>query len=288
MARGFAGLSDVDLTVVVNVGDDADNHGLRISPDLDTVIYTLAGVEGPYGWGRAGDTFRMNEELERFGVENTFRIGDLDLAFKLYRTLKMSDGRQLSEVIDDAVDAFGVTARVIPATNDRLRTEVRIDPDGWISFQEYFVKRRAEDEVLDLRYIDSQSSSPSPGLIDAIKNADLVTIAPSNPPLSIWPILAVPGIRDAVAGHPNVIAVSPLIGGKPIKGPADRVLSSLGLPPGNLGVAAAYEGLIHSLVVDNQDSNDVEAMSELNVVVTNTHIADLDNAVALARELADL
>ncbi|MEA1902068.1 MAG: 2-phospho-L-lactate transferase [Actinomycetota bacterium] len=285
MARGFAGLSDVDLTVVVNVGDDADNHGLAVSPDLDTVVYTLAGMEGPLGWGRAGDTFHTNDELARFGVDNTFRIGDRDLALKLYRTQCMHEGRSLSEATSDIVESFGIASAITPATDDLLRTEVRIDRDGWISFQEYFVKRQAQPEVLELRFAGAIEASPAPGVVEALAAADVVVIAPSNPPLSIWPILDIPRIRETVASHPRVIAVSPLIGGKTVKGPADRVMASLGLPPGNEGVATAYEGLIDTIVIDTHDAADMETLAGLNVLVTDTLIKEGTHAERLAREL---
>jgi LPPG:FO 2-phospho-L-lactate transferase len=282
LARGLAALEDIDLTVVVNVGDDAETHGLLICPDLDTVLYTVAGEEGPYGWGRRDDTFHFNDELERFGVDNTFRLGDRDLALKVYRTRQIAT-TPLSKITETAARAFGVEAAILPATDDRLRTMVRID-QGWIGFQEYFVDRRYRDEVHELRFDGAEAASPAPGVLEAIAGADRVIIGPSNPPMSIWPILAVPGIRDAVASHGDVTAVSPLIGGKTVKGPADRVLRSLGLPSGNAGVAASYEGIIHRLVVDRADAAEAETL-EIPVVVTDTLIKERPAGERLAREL---
>lgn len=284
MARGFAALPDLDLTVVVNVGDDADNHGLHVSPDLDTVVYTLAGMEGPHGWGRADDTFALNEELARFGVDNTFQLGDRDLALKLFRTTEIARGGTLSEVTGTIARSFGIEAQILPATDQRLRTRVRIDA-GWVSFQEYFVTRRHQDEVLELEYSGADLAGPAPGVVAAIEGADHVVIAPSNPPLSIWPILAIADIEKAVAAHPMVTVVSPLIGGKTVKGPADRVMAALGLPPGNAGVAAAYPGQIDRLVIDDSDSEDAASMRDLDVLVTDTMIPDRASAARLAGEI---
>jgi len=284
MARGFGQLSEIDLTVVVNVGDDADNHGLRISPDLDTVVYTLAGIEGPHGWGRVEDTFALNEELARFGLDNTFQLGDRDLALKLFRTDAMANGSTLSGVTEVVSRSFGLGARIIPVTDDRLRTMIRIG-EGWISFQEYFVTRRFQDEVLDVRYDGAQTAPPAPGVLAALEAADMVVIAPSNPPLSIWPMTAIPELREALAVHPSVTAVSPLIGGKTVKGPADVVMASLGLPEGNAGVAEAYAGLIDRLVIDLADSDHAPSLDDIEVVATNTLIKEPAAAARLAREL---
>jgi len=284
LARGLAALPEVDLTVVVNVGDDASNHGLHISPDIDTVVYTLAGVEGPQGWGRAGDTFHMNEELARFGVDNTFQLGDLDLALKLFRTNLISDGEPLSSITTDIARSFGLDSSVLPVTDDRVRTMVRTD-SGWLSFQEYFVARRHQDQVLELRFDGAGTALPAPGVIEAIETADLVVIGPSNPPLSIWPMLAVSEVRAAVERRRPVTAVSPLIGGKTVKGPADRVLASLGLPPGNAGVAGAYEGLIDRLVIDTSDGDDEATLEGIDVLVTDTLIEGPAAAARLAGEL---
>jgi LPPG:FO 2-phospho-L-lactate transferase len=284
LARGLAALADVESTVVVNVGDDETVHGLHVSPDLDTVVYTLAGVEGSEGWGRAGDTFTANSELARFGVDNRFRLGDLDLALNLYRTSRLSAGVPLSVVTTEVAEAFGVAVRILPATDDPLRTEVRLD-DGWTSFQDYFVIRGNRDEVRQLRYRGAAEASPAPGVLEAIVGSDLVMIAPSNPPLSVWPILAVGPIREAVAAHPKVCVISPLFGGRALKGPADRVMASLDLPPGNLGIAEAYRGLVDTIVIDEQDAADAQEIADLSVMVTDTRIPDAAAARRLAEEV---
>ena len=284
MARGLAALDELDLTVIVNVGDDAANHGLAISPDLDTVVYTLAGLEGPHGWGRAGDTFAMNDELARFELDNTFKLGDRDVALKIYRTQALAGGAKLSAVTGTVAGSFGIEARIVPATDDPLHTMVRI-ADGWVTFQEYFVARGHQDEVLELRFDGADSAKAAPGVVEAIASAELVIIAPSNPPLSIWPILAVGEIRDAVEAHPAVTAVSPLIGGKTVKGPAGEVMAALGLPPGNQGVADAYAGLIDRLVIDSSDRDDVDSIEDIEIIVTDTLIEDPAAGARLAAEL---
>ncbi len=285
MARGLAAVPSVNSTVVVNVGDDEDIHGLHVSADLDTVVYTLAGVEGPDGWGRSSDTFALNDELARFGVDNRFRLGDLDLALNLFRTQALATGKLLSTITAEIARSFGILSRVIPATDDPLRTEVRIEGGEWLSFQEYFVIRGNRDTVEELRYAGSDSAQPAPGVLKAIEAADIVVIAPSNPPLSIWPIMAVDEIRQAIKRHQRVVAVSPLFGGKALKGPADRVMASLGLPAGNAGVIEAYAGLIDMLVVDTEDADDASRLSGVEVMVTDTRIMDATRAQELAEEI---
>lgn len=287
MARGFDQVQDCDFTVVVNVGDDEQIHGLHISPDIDTVVYTLAGVEGPHGWGRAEDSFNLNNELPRFGVDNRFRLGDRDLALNLFRTSSLMGGETLSAITKTITEGFEVTANVIPVTDDELRTEVQIQDGDWLSFQDYFVFRRTNDTVTAVRFEGADIARPATGVVAAIEEADLVVIGPSNPPLSIWPILAVEDVRTALKNHPNVAAVSPLFGGRALKGPADRVMKSLALPPGNAGVAEAYEGLINTLIIDNQDADDVSQMS-VRTLVTETRIKDQERAMRLAEELIQI
>jgi len=285
MARGLAAMPDVDLTVVVNVGDDEEIHGLHVSADLDTVIYTLAGVEGPDGWGRSADTFVLNEELARFGVDNRFRLGDLDLALNLFRTQALAEGKPLSAITAEIAASFDLRAGVVPATNDTLRTEVRIEGDEWLRFQEYFVLRGSRDEVKELRYPGSEAARPAPGVLEAIRAAEVVVIGPSNPPLSIWPILAINEIRQALRSHQRVVAVSPLFGGKALKGPADRVMASLGLPAGNAGVIEAYAGLIDMLVIDTQDAEDAGQSGDVERMVTDTRMETTPRGRELAEEI---
>jgi LPPG:FO 2-phospho-L-lactate transferase len=286
LARGLATVLGPDLTVVVNVGDDEEIYGLHVSPDLDTVVYTLAGRSGPQGWGVTGDTFVVLDHLAVLGADTTFRLGDADLALNLVRTAALRRGEPLSEVTARIAASFGLSPAILPATNDRLRTELRTVAGHWLPFQEYFVARAHRDEVTAVRFSGAPEAAAAPGVVEAITAADVVVIAPSNPPLSVWPILAVPGVREAVAGADRVIAVSPLFGGKALKGPADRVMASLGLPAGSAGVAAAYEGLLSDLVIDAGDAGEAGLVGP-TVHVTSTRIAEPEQAARFARWLLE-
>ncbi len=279
-----------DLTVVVNIGDDEEIYGLYVSPDVDTVLYTLAECEGPDGWGVADDTFSALERLASFGVDTTFRIGDRDLAVHLFRTSHLGLGWSLSKVTDRLATRLGVTDKVLPASDDPVRTWIRTSDGTWRSFQDYFVLRGHQDPVHDVRFEGAAVASAAPGVIEAIEDADVVVIGPSNPPLSIWPVLAIPGIASAVEAAKRVMAVSPFFGGKALKGPADRVLASLGFPAGNEGVVRSYEGLLTDLVVDGVDAADRRKLAdeELVVHVADTRIAEPEAAAAFASWLVDL
>jgi len=276
-----------DPTILVNVGDDEEFYGVHVSPDLDTVMYTLAGIEGPLGWGIASDSFTVMDRMADLGVDTTFRLGDSDLAINLIRTSALAEDGRLSAATARLAAAHGIASRLLPVTDDRLRTTIDITTGERLSFQEYFVLRGHRDEVEAVHYEGAEAATPAPGVIEAITGADLVIIAPSNPPLSIWPILAVPDVRDAVAGA-RVAAVSPLFGGLALKGPADRVMATLGLPPGNEGVLAAYDGLLDLLVVDQQDSRDIGLSTPgTRVVVADTRIAEPAAAARFATWLIE-
>ncbi len=285
LGRGLDGICD-RVTMVVNVGDDEFVHGLFVSPDLDTVVYTLAATEGPEGWGLAGDSFEVMAHLGSLGGDIRFRIGDRDLATNLYRTARLRRGDSLTAITADIAAAFGVGAAVLPVSDDRVPTMVR-SGESWMSFQEYFVLRRNQDPVDELRFEGAETAVPGPGVVEAIRAASLVLIAPSNPPLSIWPILAIPGIRPALEQATRVVAVSPLFGGRALKGPADRVMAGLGLAPGNQGVADAYAGLLTDLVVDISDA-DQPVDTAARVHALDTRIADPGAAARFAGELLDL
>jgi len=289
MARGFARiLGSDDLTVVVNVGDDAEIYGVHVAADLDTVLYTLAGREGPEGWGVRDDSFETMAALHRLGIDATFRLGDSDLALCLWRTAQLRSGRPLSAVTAELAGRLGVTHVLVPATDDMLRTEIRVMGGEWLQFQEYFVIRGHRDEVTGVRFQGADAALPAPGVVDAISAASVVVVAPSNPPLSIWPILAVPAIRAAVAAHPQVVAVSPLIAGKALKGPAAQVMRDLGLPPGNAGVLSAYDGLLRRLVVDVADEPDIGHLGgTVELLAAGTRISNPDAAARLAAEILD-
>ncbi|MDH3730173.1 MAG: 2-phospho-L-lactate transferase [Acidimicrobiia bacterium] len=279
LARGLA-VTCEQLTVIVNVGDDERIYGLHVAADIDTVTNTLAGIEGPAGWGVRDDTFTVMDALAAAGIDTTFRLGDRDLAACMARTLALDGGAALSDVTTATAKRLGISASILPATDDELRTKVKTADGEWLSFQEYFVMRRHQDEVAAIRF--EGTPLPAPGVLEAIAEADLVVVGPSNPVLSIWPILAVPGIREAVARH-DVVAVSPLIGGEAVKGPAASVLRSLGYPSGSAGVAAAYGDLVTTLVVDASDASD--RIDGVEIKATDTRIATLEASVRLANFL---
>lgn len=242
------------LTVIGNVGDDIVRHGLHVSPDIDTVIYTLAGVVNPEtGWGIAGDTFRCLDQLGRLGEETWFRIGDRDLATHLLRTEMLSEGASLTEVTRVLAERLGLKSRVVPPTDDPVRTEIRT-PSGWMSFQNYFVRRHCEPEIHDVVFRGADQARPSTEALAAIHEADLILLAPSNPVASIGPILAVPGIAKAIsnADVPRV-AVCPFVGGASLKGPSDRMMRTRGFNSTPSGVGEYYRGLIDAIAYDKSD-----------------------------------
>lgn len=255
LLRGLApGLRDGELTVVVNTADDDEFFGLHVSPDVDTVLYTLAGLADPMrGWGLDGDTFAALGALGRYGEPTWFQLGDRDLATHLFRTQRLRRGEPLSSITALQARALGVPARVLPMSDDRVRTIVETT-GGRRSFQEYLVRDRARETVRAIRWSGARSARPAPGVRAAIEEATVVLVAPSNPLVSIGPILAVPGIRQSLrrTGAP-VIAVSPLIGGRPVKGPADRMMRALGLPPNPLGIAGCYADFLDGIVIDAHD-----------------------------------
>ena len=271
LAQGLAPLC-AGLTTIVNTGDDEEIYGLHVSPDIDTVLYTLAGIAGSQGWGIAEDQFTIMQHLAGLGLDTTFQIGDRDFATNLYRTYRLSEGAPLSIVTTELAKRLEITTSVLPATDDSVPTRIKIGPD-WVSFQEYFVQRGHRDQVDQVEYYGADASQAAPGVLDAIQEAEVVVIAPSNPPLSIRPILAVPGIRQLLEAKDRVVCISPLFGGKALKGPADRVLSSLGFGSGNQAVVNAYQGLVTDLVIDDGDL--AEPLRDVSRVhATDTRIAE--------------
>ncbi len=287
-AKLAAGLHDVlapgELTVIGNVGDDLEVLGLHVSPDLDSVLYGLAGLnDAERGWGRAGETWQALDSVRAWGGEGWFMLGDLDLGLHLVRSQALRAGEPLSAVTARLTAAAGLATRLLPSTDDRLRTRV-VTPNGTFAFQEWFVARRHEDDVDALVYDDADASLPAAGVLEAIEAADAIVIAPSNPFVSIHPILAVPGIRAALeARSVRVVAVSPLIGGRAVRGPLDRMMGRLvgGTTPAD--VAACYKGLLDTLVIDHADSSGSARIgANVDPLVTDTLISDRGAARRLA------
>ena len=264
-----------DVTVIGNVGDDVEVLGLHVSPDLDSILYALAGLnDEDRGWGRAGETWRTLETVGRFGGETWFQLGDLDLGLHLVRTQALRSGEPLSSVTRRLARALGIETHVLPATDDRLRTWIAT-PAGEFPFQEWFVARGHRDEVDAVRF--EGEAAPAPGVGDALDAAELLLVAPSNPYVSIGPILAVTEIREKLlARRVAAVAVSPLIGGRAVKGPADRMLARLAGGTSPAHVAAQYPGLIDALVVDEADADDLDGLGDVRPIVTRTLMADAD------------
>jgi LPPG:FO 2-phospho-L-lactate transferase len=255
LLRGLARVLDAhDLTVIVNTGDDAEIWGLHVSPDLDTVCYTLAGViDERKGWGLVDETFHALDQIARFGEPVWFNLGDRDLATHLHRTRLLREGGTLTEATRAIAQALHVTATVLPMSDQAVRTRI-LGPDGWLAFQEYFVREKAQVEVRAVNYAGAPSARPAPGVLDALRTADAVLVCPSNPITSIGPILAVPGVVEGLrATEAAVVAVSPIVGGDAVSGPAGRLMAGAGLPVSATGVARAYGGWLDVLVFDERD-----------------------------------
>jgi LPPG:FO 2-phospho-L-lactate transferase len=289
LAHGFTLLDPpVDLTVIANVGDDFELHGLHVSPDVDALLYTLGGlIDADRGWGIRGDTMTAHAMLERYGEPGWFAVGDADLATHVERTRRVRAGESFTDVTAAMATALGIGARILPATDDRFRTMLETD-EGPLDFQDYFVRRRQEPEVTAVTFDGAVTARPSPTVLEAIAGADLVVIGPSNPIVSIGPILSLAGVRAALEATPAPkVAVSPIVAGRALKGPADRMLVSLGHESTAIGVARIYVGLVDRFILDAADAalaRDVEALG-VSVGVLDTVMRDDDDRRSLAASL---
>jgi LPPG:FO 2-phospho-L-lactate transferase len=292
-ARFLDGLARVvepaRLWIIGNTADDTEMHGLHISPDLDTVAYTLGGLSDPKrGWGLKGDTFHCLDALGALGAEAWFQLGDRDLATHLYRTMRLRQGATLTEVTRELTAAWGVQSTLAPMSDDRVRTRVETR-HGALDFQTYFVRRAARDTVLAVHFEGARRARPSAGLLRAIREAAAILICPSNPIISIGPILAVPGIRDALRKTAApVAAISPIVGGRALKGPAARMMKSLGMRVSALGVAELYRDFADVFVLDQLDADQAPAVEKLGMraIVTDTIMTNTARKKALARVVA--
>lgn len=280
LAHGLQAHLGDHLTVIVNTADDLERHGLLVCPDHDTVMYTLAGIDNrDWGWGISGETFAAADMLAGYGEESWFRLGDRDLATHVVRTSRLRDGMRLTEVLLGLQTALGHPARILAMADEPVRTEVRTD-DGWLDFQTYFVRLHQEPDVRELRYRGLDAALITPEVLAAVQGADAIVIAPSNPFLSIAPILGVRGVREAIEAArtrgARIIAMSGIVGGKAIKGPADRILVSLGHEASAVGVARQYRAQIDLFVIDEVDASLEPAIRALglDVLVTDTIMSD--------------
>jgi LPPG:FO 2-phospho-L-lactate transferase len=278
-----------EVTVIGNTGDDAVFHGLHVSPDLDIVTYTLAGiVDEQTGWGVTADTTRSLDQMRSLGIDPWFRLGDRDLGTHLARTQWLGEGVSLSEVTDRVRRALGVETRLVPMSDDPVRTKIETADGEVLEFQEYFVRRRHEDEVARVWFEGAESARPAPGVLDAISSAETVIVCPSNPAVSIGPILAVPGIRESLAARRDrVVAVSPIVRGAALKGPADRMLPAIGAKASASGVAALYADFAGMFVIDHRDAAEAQAVEgmDLEVLIAETIMDSPATAERLAKEI---
>ena len=289
LAQGlYLALPPDELTVIGNIGDDFTHFGLRISPDLDTVLYTLAGLANPAtGWGIEGYTTRTLELLKRYGAEDWFLVGDRDFATHIRRTQLLAEGRSLTEVTAELMRGLGVRATLLPMSDEPVATIVDT-PDGPLGFQDYFVRRRHQDPVSAVRFAGIAAATVPAGVATALAAAEAVVLCPSNPIVSLGPILAVPGFRDLLARAPGPkVAVSPIIGGRALKGPADQMLAGLGHDVSSLGVARLYQDFLDGLVLDEEDADLAPAIEALGmrVLVTRTIMGGADDRRRLADEV---
>ena len=286
-------LAPGELTVIVNTGDDLERHALTICPDHDTVLSTLAGIADPaQGWGVAGESWQVMDQLARLGDDTWFRLGDRDIATHLYRTARLRAGARPTEVAFELARALEVPSRILPMSDDPVRTRVRT-PDGWLDFQDYFVRLHQAPDVLEVAFDGAAEATVTPEAVEAIRSAEVIVVAPSNPVVSIGPILAVPGLLAEIVaarrrGVPS-IGVSGIIGGKALRGPADRMMTSLGQESSALGVARRYAAadLIDVFFVDHADEGLVAEIGALglHVLATDTVMADAASRLRLAREM---
>jgi LPPG:FO 2-phospho-L-lactate transferase len=289
LLRGLVALPDVELTIIGNTGDDTEVWDLHVSPDLDTVTYALAGLlDVARGWGRADETFRCLEAMTVLGAPSWFGLGDRDLATHLARTAALRAGEPLSAVTARLATQLGVAARILPMSDEPVRTIVQTT-EARLTFQEYFVRDKAGGDVVAVDYAGAAEARPAPGVLAAIAEAELVVVCPSNPVTSVGPILAVPGIAAALGSARTVVGISPIVGGAPVSGPAGRLMRARGLDVSPLGVAAAYAPWLRALLIDPRDRDAGPGLARYGVraVVADVMMTDRDREVALARRVLE-
>ena len=284
-------LAPEELVVAVNTGDDEEFHGLHVSPDLDTMMYTLAGLSNPEtGWGLDGDTFTALDMLKRYGADAWFNLGDRDFATHIRRTELLRKGLTLSEVTSQLCTALGVRYRIVPMSDQPVRTVLET-AQGQLSMQQYFVQQRAQPEVSQVRYVGTDEAAPSKALDEALAEARILVVCPSNPALSVLPIISVAGMRERLSAFPGLrVAVSPIVGNDAVRGPAGRIMAGMGHEVSVAGVARIYRDFCDVLVIDRQDEALVPAVEEAGMrpVVTNTIMESLQDRIDLARFVLDL
>ena len=278
LAKGFYGVDDIELSIVINTGDDENIHGIKLSPDIDSVMYSLAGIEGEFGWGQKEDTFNVSNFYKKYKTQ-LFSIGDKDLALKLFRNQMFNDGKTLTEITKFFTDFYNLNCTLLPMTNDKVQTTLTTVNNEILSFQEYFVEKKADPKLKKIDYVGSDSANITSEVSSVLKKADQVIIGPSNPFLSIGPILSIDKIRKLIVSHNNVVVVSPFINNKALKGPSDKNFKDFGFKPNIEGLKVFYQDIANQFIVHENETE------EENVFSKNILFSEESVAVNLAKEI---
>ena len=278
LAKGFYGVDDIELSIVVNTGDDENIHGIKLSPDIDSVMYSLAGIEGEFGWGQKEDTFNVSNFYKKYKTQ-LFSIGDKDLALKLFRNQMFNDGKTLTEITKFFTDFYNLNCTLLPMTNDKVQTTLTTVNNEILSFQEYFVEKKADPKLKKIDYVGSDSANITSEVSSVLKKADQIIIGPSNPFLSIGPILSINKIRKLIVSHNNVVVVSPFINNKALKGPSDKNFKDFGFQPNIEGLKVFYQDIANQFIV-HENENEEENVFSKNILFSEESVA-----VNLAKEI---
>ena len=281
LAKGFYNLNDIDLTIIVNTGDDETIHGVRLSPDIDSVIYALAGIEGQFGWGQKNDTFSVNEEYKKY-IPQEFNLGDKDLALNLFRNQLFSQGKSLTQITNLITNKFDLNCKILPMSDDLVSTKIKTSDDKLLNFQEYFVELKSEPEISDVIYSDSEKADITMEVSNALDQADKIVVGPSNPILSIGPILAIQNLKEKLTNNSSTYVVSPFIENKAIKGPSKKNFEELGYKSDITGIKEFYNNIGNYYIVQSGDTDKAENTIEKNILFKST-----EDSTNLARYIVD-
>ena len=281
LAKGFYNLNDIDLTIIVNTGDDETIHGVRLSPDIDSVIYALAGIEGQFGWGQKNDTFSVNEEYKKY-IQQEFNLGDKDLALNLYRNQLFSKGKSLTQITNIITDKFDLNCKILPMSDNLVSTKIKTSNGKLLDFQEYFVELKSEPEISDVIYSESEKADITMEVSNALDQADKIVVGPSNPILSIGPILAIQNLKEKLTNNSSTYVVSPFIENKAIKGPSKKNFEELGYKSDITGIKEFYNNIGNYYIVQSGDTDKAENTIEKNILFKST-----EDSTNLARYIVD-
>ena len=281
LAKGFYNLNDIDLTIIVNTGDDETIHGVRLSPDIDSVIYALAGIEGQFGWGQKNDTFSVNEEYKKY-IPQEFNLGDKDLALNLYRNQLFSQGKSLTQITNIITDKFDLNCKILPMSDNLVSTKIKTSNGKLLDFQEYFVELKSEPEISDVIYSESEKADITMEVSNALDQADKIVVGPSNPILSIGPILAIQNLKEKLTNSSSTYVVSPFIENKAIKGPSKKNFEDLGYKSDITGIKKFYNNIGNYYIVQSGDTDKAENTIEKNILFKST-----EDSTNLARYIVD-